>query len=166
MCLCFTQNTTHLYHLLKASQQGFLVLTFTYRNFKCNNAPHILGRYTDQIPGPCISVRLELATHSDFTIAIAAIHRLVATWFEGYFGVLAALSAHYRKHLAGGAVASVSGTLRLPGLATRRTALWVVGIAPGRKEFLLVSAESEGSSAVGTLDGLILKTHWMTSFYS
>ena len=111
-------------------------------------------------------VRLELATHSDFTIAIAAIHRPITARFEGYFGVLAALSAHYRKHLARGAVASVSITLRLPGLTTRRTALWVVGIAPGRKEFLLVSTESEGSSAVGTLDGLILKTHWMTSFYN
>ena len=33
----------------------------------------------------------------------------------------------------------------------------------GLKELLLGSGEGEGSAAIGTLDGLILKTHWMTS---
>ena len=106
-----------------------------------------------------------LPASSYFTEAIATVNRLVTTWFKGYFGILATLSAYHRKHLASGSIVAVPMTLRLPGPATRHTALRVVGIASGCKEFLLVSAEGEGSSAVGTLDGLVLKAHWMTSFY-
>ena len=112
-----------------------------------------------------LNTKLALPASSYFTEAIATVNWPVTTWFKGYFGILATLSTHCRKHLAGGPVATVPVTLRLPGLATRWTALGVVGIASGCKEFLLVSAEGEGSSAVGTLDRLVLKAHWMTSFF-
>jgi hypothetical protein len=112
-----------------------------------------------------LNARLALPASSYFTEAIATVDRLVATWLKGYFGILATLSAYRRKHLAGGPVTTVPMTLRLPGLATRHTAFGVVGVASGCKKLLLVSAEGEGSSAVGTLDGLVLKAHWMTSFY-
>jgi hypothetical protein len=49
------------------------------------------------------------------------------------------------------------------GLAVRWAALEVIGVASGRQRLLLVSAESEGSPAIGTLEKLILNTNWMTS---
>ena len=99
-----------------------------------------------------LNVKLALSASSDFTIAVATVNWPVTTWFKGYFGILTTLSAYCRKHLASVSVATVPVTLRLPGLATRWTALGIVGIASRRKEFLLVSAEGEGSSAIGTLD--------------
>jgi hypothetical protein len=112
-----------------------------------------------------LNAKLALPAGSYFTEAIATVNRPVTTWFKGYFGILTTLSTYRRKHLAGGTVATVPVTLRLPGLATRHTAFGVVGVAAGCEELLFVSAEGEGSSAVGTLDGLVLKAHWMTSFY-
>jgi hypothetical protein len=112
-----------------------------------------------------LNTKPALLASSYFTEAIATVNRPVATWFKGYLSILATLSTYRRKHLAGGPVATVPMTLRLPGLATRHTAFGVVGVASGCEELLFVSAEGEGSSAVGTLDGLVLKAHWMTSFY-
>jgi hypothetical protein len=108
-----------------------------------------------------------LSARSHFTVTIAAVHRLVTAGFERYFGVLAALGALYWKHLAWGAVtsgATASVLLCFPFLATRGTPLWLVSIALGCEEFLLLSSESESSTAIGTLDRLVLKTHWMASF--
>ena len=58
-----------------------------------------------------LNIKLALLASSYFTEAIATVNRLVTTWFKGYFGILATLSAYCRKHLAGGPVASVSITL-------------------------------------------------------
>ena len=53
-----------------------------------------------------------LSAGSDFTVAIATVHRLVPTRFKGYFGVFAALSAFSGKHLAPGPIArTASGAL-------------------------------------------------------
>lgn len=38
-----------------------------------------------------------------------------------------------------------------------------VGAVFGRGKLPLAGAESEASSTIGTLDGLVLKAHWMTS---
>ena len=106
-----------------------------------------------------------LPAGSDVTIAVATIHRPTLARFKWHFGILATLGAYRREHLASASVATIPATLRLPGLAARQTALGIVGIATGSKEFLLVSTEREGSSAVRTLDLPILKAHWITSFY-
>ncbi len=110
------------------------------------------------------NVKPGLSTYSDFTVAVTTIDRPAIARLKGHCSVLATFGAFCRKHLALGSVAAVfvaivSVLLRLSRLPARWAALGVVGIAPGRKEFLLVSAESEGSSAVGTLDRLVLKTH-------
>ena len=60
------------------------------------------------------------------------------------------------------AVATVSVLPCFPFLATWGTTLRLVSIASWRKLFLFLSAESEGSPTIGTLDRLVLKTHWMT----
>jgi len=102
---------------------------------------------------------------SDFTVAIATVHRLITTRFKGYLGILAALGAFCREHLPLGSIAraTVSITLCFSCLATGGTALWLIGVASGLEKLLLFSAEGKGSPAIGTLDRLILKTHWMTS---
>ena len=109
----------------------------------------------------CLKVKLALSIESDFTVALATIHRLITARFKGYFGVFAALGAYCRKHLAWGpvAVATISVSLCLPCLATRGTALGLISIALRLKKLLFLSAESEGSPTIGTLDRLVLKTH-------
>ena len=52
-----------------------------------------------------------LSTRSDFTVAIATIHRFITARFEGYFAFLAALRAYCGEHLAPGSVTAASGTL-------------------------------------------------------
>ena len=108
-----TQNATHLHHPLEASQQGVLGLIFTYGNFIRHNTPHILVIYIDQISRPMyvLNVKPALSAQSDFTVAIATVHRLITARFKGYFGILAALSAYGGKHLASGSIAAVSITL-------------------------------------------------------
>jgi len=109
-----------------------------------------------------------------FTVAIAAVDGLIATGFKGYFGFPAAFGTGGGKHLALGPVSAVSVasasvtvpvTFRLPGLAARGAALGLVGVASGRIELLLAGAESERSSTIGALDGLVLKTHRMTPLF-
>ena len=112
-----------------------------------------------------LNVKPALSADSDFMVAIAAIHRLVPTRFKRYLGILTTLGAFYREHLTPLSIARaiVSVTLCLPCLAARRTALWLIGIALRLEEFLVFGAKGKGSPAIGTLDRLILKTHWMTS---
>jgi len=105
-----------------------------------------------------------LITLSDFTVAIATVNRPITTRFKGDFGVLAAFGTRHRKHLASGPVAA-SVTLCFPCLAALRTALWLVNIAFGLEKLLFLNAESEGCPTIGALERLVLKTHWMTSFF-
>ena len=108
-------------------------------------------------------------------VAIRTIDGPVATGFKRHLGVFAASSAFDVEHLArSGAVASAAVAIAsaaacvlrcFPCISASRAALRLVGIASGRKLFLFISAESEGSGAIGTRDGFVLITHWMTSFF-
>jgi len=127
-----------------------------------------MGRY----PHVCLEIKPALSTQSDFTIAIAAVHRFIATRFKGYFGILSAIGACYGKHLARGtiavsaitiAVATVPVPLCFPCLTAFGAAFGLISIAPGLEKLLILNAESEGSPTIGTLECLVLKTHWMTS---
>jgi hypothetical protein len=50
------------------------------------------------------------------------------------------------------------------------SALWttpgLVGQTFRRKELLLPGGKSEENSTIGTLNRLVMKTHWMTSFFN
>ena len=114
-----------------------------------------------------LKVKLTLSTHFDLTVAIATVHRSTATRFEGYFGVFTALGTYRREHLALGpiavAVATISILLCFPCLAALGATLGLVGVAFGVKKLLFSGVEGEDSPAIGTLERLVLKTHWMTS---
>jgi len=112
-----------------------------------------------------LKVKPALSAWSDFTVAIATVHRFVTAGFKGYLSILTALGAFYREHLPLGSVAraTVSITLCFSCLATGGAALGLIGIASGLERLLLPSAEGKGSPTIGTLDRLVLKTHWMTS---
>jgi len=71
------------------------------------------------------------------------------------------------KHLPPGTVAVVSTarTLCLVGTAACGATLGLIGKAFRFEELLFPSAKSEGSSTIGTLDRLFLKTHRMTSSF-
>jgi len=111
-------------------------------------------------------VKSALSTQSDFAVAISTIDRPAIDRLKRHFGVFAALGAYGREHLAWGsvAVATTSVPLCLPCLSAWGTALGFIGIALGLKELLVLSGEAEVSPTIGTLDGFILKSHWMTSF--
>ena len=120
-----------------------------------------------RIPGPCMSmVKPALSTQSDFTVALATIDRPAVGRLKRDLGVFAALGAYGRKHLAREpiAVTTISVPLCLPCLSARRTALGLISIALGLEELLVLSREAEVGATIGTPDGFVLKTHWMTSF--
>ena len=62
-------------------------------------------------------------------------------------------------------VVTVSVTLHLSFGAARGTAFWLISKAFGLVEFLVPSAEGEGSPTIGTFDRFVRKTHWMTSSF-
>ena len=55
-------------------------------------------------------------------------------------------------------------TLLSLGFSALRTTLGLVGQTFRRKKLLFPSTKSECRSTIGTLNRLVLKTHWMTSF--
>ena len=99
--------------------------------------------------------------------------RIVATvcaifaGLEWHSPVVARPGACCREHLPPRSgpvdVLAISVTRHLPCCAAPRTTLGFIIIASGCKQSLLCSAEDEGSPAIGTLDGLVLKSHRMTS---
>jgi len=111
----------------------------------------------------CFQAILALSARSDFSVTLAAIHRSTFTGLERYFGFLTALGAYGREHLALGPVAAIPVTLCFPVFAALGTALGLISIAFRLEELLFLSAESEGSPTIGTLELLVLKAHWMTS---
>ena len=129
---------------------------------------HTQARYPQ--PVYILQVRPALSTDSDFTVAITAIHWSALTGLERYFSFLPTLRAYCGEHLASRpvaviaiAAATVSVLPCFPFLATWGTTLRLVSIASWRKLLLFPSAENEGGPTIGTLDRLVLKTHWMTS---
>jgi hypothetical protein len=107
-----------------------------------------------------------LSSQSDFTVTIATIDWPAIARLKRHFGVFAALGAYGRKHFAWEPVAitTTSVSLCLPCLAACGTTLGIISVALGGKKLLFLSAESEGSPTIGTLDRFVLKIHWMTSF--
>ena len=168
MGFCLAQDSIHLHHPLKASQQGVLGFTFTYGDFCCHNTPtHSSDIHRPGIPQPMyvLKVKLALFVQSDLIVALTTIHRSTFAGLERYFGVFATLSAYGGEHLASGSVAVtiISITLCLPCLAACRTALRLVSIASRLEELLLLSTERESSPTIRALERLVLKAHWMTS---
>ncbi len=47
-----------------------------------------------------LQTKSNLSAYFGFIIAISAINRLITARFKGYFGILAAISTCYGKHLA------------------------------------------------------------------
>ena len=112
-----------------------------------------------------LKTKLALSAQSDLIVAIATIYRSTFAGLERYFSGLATLGADCGKHLASGTVAVtiVSGTFCLPCLAAWLTALGLVSVAFGLEELLFLNSEGEGNPTIGTLELLVLKTHWMPS---
>jgi hypothetical protein len=61
-----------------------------------------------------------------------------------------------------GAVGAISAAVFI-GSAAEGTALWLLGKAFGLVEFLFSGGKSKRGAAIGTLEGLFLKSHWMIS---
>ena len=109
-----------------------------------------------------LKISLGLATRSYFAVTIAAVNRPITTGLEWYLCFFATFGTYRRVHLAVGtvvAIAAASGTLCLSCLAAIRTTLGFISITLGLVEFLFLSGETEGCSAIGALERLILKTH-------
>ena len=106
---------------------------------------------------------ISLSYRSDFAIAIAAVNRPITAGLERYFSFLATLGTDYGKHLAGSPITAAPETLAFPCLTARRTAFGLVGVSSGLKKLLLFRAVDKGLATIGTLDRLVLKTHWTTS---
>ena len=107
----------------------------------------------------------ELSSQAGLSVTVAAIYRSAFAGLERDFSVLATLSTYCREHLPlrPVAITTISIAFALSGLAACGTALRLVSKAFGLEEFLFLGAERKGSSAIGTLEKLVLKTHWMTS---
>jgi hypothetical protein len=60
-------------------------------------------------------------------------------------------------------VVTATGTLRFVCFAAWGTTPRLIGKTFGLEELLFPRAEGEICSTVGTKDGFVLKTHWMTS---
>ena len=101
-----------------------------------------------------LKVKLALSVQSDFTVALTTIHRSTFAGLEWHFGFLTTLSTYGGKHLASSsiAVAIIPVTLYSPCFAARGTALRLISIAFRLEELLFLSAESEGSPTIGTLE--------------
>jgi hypothetical protein len=107
-----------------------------------------------------------LPTGSYLTVTIAAVNRSVLSGLERHGSFLAAFSANRREHLAM-AIASVSiavaKALCFPCLTAFGTAFGLIGVASLLELLLFLGAKGKGITAIGTSEGLIFKTHWMTS---
>jgi hypothetical protein len=95
-----------------------------------------------------------LSAVSLFPIAVAAVHRPVATGLERYFGRFAALGTGHREHLM--TSRGRAGTCSSLCLTASGAALGLILIASGLEEFLLAGGECEGSSAICTSKSLVL----------
>jgi hypothetical protein len=104
-----------------------------------------------------------LVVLSVFVVAIAAVYGSVAAGFKRNFSFFTAFGTYDRIHLTSCTAVTASVLTGFPCLATRRAALGFVFKTFGLVKFLFLSGECEGRTAICTLDGLVLKSHWMTS---
>jgi len=111
-----------------------------------------------------ITAELVATVQPDLVIATAAIDWSAFSRRKGHFGFLAAIGAHHRVHLSPGIIARRAVTSGSAQSAAKRASLRLIGIASGGEPLLLLGAEGVTESAVGTLEQLVHKTHWMTSF--
>ena len=120
--------------------------------------------------------RAMLPAYLYLAVAVAAVDRPTLAGFERYGSRFATSSTNGREHLAAGciavaassvaafvAVTAVAGALCFPCLTAFRAAFRFVGITSRMELFLLINAERIGFIAVVAGEGLVLKTHWMTS---
>jgi len=82
---------------------------------------------------------------------------------EGDFGCFAALGTGSGEHLTTRAAAAASKTLGLPGLTALGAAFRFVRVTFRLEKLLVFGTERKGRATIGTCEGLILKSHWMTS---
>jgi hypothetical protein len=112
-----------------------------------------------------LKFKLALPAQFDFAVAFATIYRSALAGLERYLGLLTTLGAYYREHLTPGpiAVAIIPVTLCFPSFTAGGAAFGLVSIAFRLEELLLFGTKGEISPAIGTVELLVLKTHWMTS---
>jgi len=104
-----------------------------------------------------------LPVGSDFIEAFAAINRSAFTGFKRYFCILATLGTNCGEHLAW-PIAAGTVSLCLPSLPAGGASLGFIRVAFGLEKLLLLCAESESCSTIGTLELFVLKSQRMTSF--
>jgi hypothetical protein len=89
--------------------------------------------------------------------------RMKTEAFEIHLFLLLFSTQHCPAGVAGPAIGRATTLLPL-GFSAPRTTPGLVGQTSRRKKPLFPGRESEDSSAIGTLNRLVLKTHWMTSY--
>ena len=107
-----------------------------------------------------------LPAQTDFVVTVAAVNGFARAWFERHFGVLTALRTNRGKHLSyrpvGAVVRIVASAVSLTffsGRAAGWAALWLIGIAFSREEFLLSGVECKSRATIGANEGFVLITH-------
>jgi hypothetical protein len=96
-----------------------------------------------------------------FVETLAAVYGLIAAGLEWNFSAFTALAAGNRKHLACGTITVVA--VGLACLTASRAAFGFVSVAFRLEKFLVLYAKGKRGAAIGTLDRLVFKNHWMAS---
>jgi hypothetical protein len=154
----FSENAS-----VESLDSHLLVLTLPVPLHTHTFLPSIAGEYPSPVrninSGPALSVCF------NSVVAIATVHRSSLPRLERNFSFLTALGTYNRVHLPVRAVAETITSIPsgFPCLTAWETALRVILVTPGGKQFLFLSTEYEDSSAVDALYRFILKSHEATS---
>jgi hypothetical protein len=95
-------------------------------------------------------------------VAIPAINRLIATRLKRDFRLFTAPGTGGGVHLARASIvvaAAITVTLSPAAGTASRTSFRLIGIALGRKKFLLFGSKREGFSAIGTCKRFFCESH-------
>jgi hypothetical protein len=97
-------------------------------------------------------------------VAISAVYRFIAARLKRYLSFLTALRANSGEHLArtsAHTAPTAAATISLgPSILTAdRASFWLIGVAFGCEEFLLLYGKRKSFSAIGTGEGFLLKRH-------
>jgi len=115
------------------------------------------------VQGPALVFRAGCLPVPHSAEALAAVYGSTIARLKRYFALATTLCTYSGKHLPR-LVAFGIGSLGSAVAAARRAPLGVVRIALGGEELLLFDSEDELGAAVCTLQRLVNKSHWMTSF--